>query len=81
MATGAASQSNYELAGGSLLEMSGHARRIPEASIHPAQCLTVTRVTRCLPCHAIIRLAPQVHKVAVRAANAFNLNHLRSLSW
>ena len=30
-------QSNYELAGGYLLCKSGHARCIPEASVHPAE--------------------------------------------
>ena len=29
-------QSNHELAGESMVCMSGHARHVPEASIHPA---------------------------------------------
>ena len=65
-------QSNYELAGGSLLCKSGHARRVPEVSIHVAQCVT----------HGHWPGSPvaTVHKVAVRAANTFSLNRLRSLS-
>ena len=49
-----------ELAGGSMLCMSGHAKRIPEAR-H-----ILLSVTRSLPCHTIVRLTI-VQKVSCRA--------------
>ena len=61
---------DHELAGESMLCMIGHARSVPEASVHPC-CPTVAH---CLPCHAIVRLVPL--QVAMRTANAFNLNSL-----
>ena len=36
-----ASQTNHKLAGESLLSMSGHTKRVPEASIHPAVRLSL----------------------------------------
>ena len=58
--------------------MSGHARHVPEASIHPAvrlslaACLVMKRQTRT----AIVEKV----QVVVRAANAFSWNTLRSHS-
>ena len=52
--------------------MSGHAKRVPEAIVHPAACHLWPALSR-------VRLTI-VRKVAVRAANAFNLNRLRSRS-
>ena len=50
-----------------------HTRRIPEASVHPA-----VRLSQALPRDRQTRTI--VPKVAVRAANAFNLNRPRSRS-
>ena len=41
-----ASQSNHELARESMLCMSGHARRVPKASVHPAVRRSCNRQTR-----------------------------------
>ena len=50
-----------------------HTRRVPEASVHPA-----VRLSQALPRDRQTRTI--VPKVAVRAANAFNLNRPRSRS-
>ena len=57
--------------------MSGHARRVPEASVHRAVWRSPGSFRRSLPCHAITVI---LFKVAVCAANAFNLNRFRSRS-
>ena len=69
-------QSNHELAGESMLCISGHVRSIPEASVHPA----VRTVTRRLPCHMVVRLIPLFRSCHAYCQPAFNTNSFRSPS-
>lgn len=70
------SHSNHELAGESLLCMSGLACccawHLPEVNIGIVHCAVC--ITLCLPCHVAVRLS-------LHATNTFNLSHFCSWSF